>query len=117
MTDTREDTSEFQTVCNVNDVPEGEGRAFPLNGTLVALFHRAGEFFAINDCCPHMGASLASGYLEGCDVICPWHAWRFCVKDGLWMDNPKSNIKTDSYPVRVVGNEVQVALPIKRKLT
>jgi nitrite reductase (NADH) small subunit len=82
-----------------------------LNGTLVAVFLRGGTYFAINDSCPHMGASLASGYLEGTDVICPWHAWKFCIKDGLWMDNPRSKVKTESYAVRVVGNQVQVEVP------
>lgn len=102
---------EFESVCKTTDIPEGEGRAFPLNGTLVAVFRRDGQFFAVNDCCPHMGASLASGYLEGCNVICPWHAWKFCVKDGLWMDNPKSKIKTQTYAVRVIGDDVQVEVP------
>ena len=102
---------EFQTVCEVGAIPEGEGRAFPLNGTLVAVFLREGKYFAINDSCPHMGASLASGYLEGADVICPWHGWKFCVKDGLWMDNPRSKTRADSYAVRVVGNEIQVEVP------
>lgn len=109
MTDERH--SDFQTVCKTDEIPEGEGRAYPLNGTLVAVFLRNGEYFAINDCCPHMGASLASGYLDGNDVICPWHAWKFCVKDGLWMDNPRSKIKTETYAVRVIGNEVQVEIP------
>ncbi len=104
-------TIEFQTVCEVGAIPEGEGRAFPLNGTLVAVFLRNGEYFAISDSCPHMGASLASGYLEGTDVICPWHAWKFCVKDGLWMDNPRSKVRTESYAVRVVGTEIQVEVP------
>jgi nitrite reductase (NADH) small subunit/3-phenylpropionate/trans-cinnamate dioxygenase ferredoxin subunit len=106
-----DDTIEFQTVCKTSDIPNGEGRAFPLNGTLVAVFLRDGQYYAINDCCPHMGASLASGYLEGCDVICPWHAWKFSIKDGLWMDNPRSKIKTQTYAVRVVGDDVQVEIP------
>ena len=102
---------QFQTLCQADEIPEGEGRAFPLNGTLVAVVRREGEYFAITDSCPHMGASLASGYLEGCDVICPWHAWKFCVKDGIWMDNPKSKVRTDSYAVRIVGTDVQVEIP------
>ncbi|WP_373651185.1 Rieske (2Fe-2S) protein [Schlesneria sp. DSM 10557] len=108
---------EFQTVCTTEAIPEGEGRAFPLNGTLVAVFRRGGEFFAINDSCPHMGASLAAGYLEGCDVICPWHAWKFSVKDGTWMDSPKSKIRTECYAVKVVGNEIQVEVPKPRSST
>ena len=109
-----EEAIEFQTVCEIQSIPEGEGRAFPLNGTLIAVFRRDGEYFAINDSCPHMGASLASGYLDGCDVICPWHAWKFCVKDGIWMDNPKSKVRTETYAVRVVGNELQVEVPRPR---
>jgi nitrite reductase (NADH) small subunit len=108
MTD---ETIEFHAVCKTDSIPDGEGRAFPLNGTLVAVFRRDGQYFAINDSCPHMGASLASGYLEGCDVICPWHAWKFCVKDGVWMDNPKSKVRTESYAIRIVGDEVQVEVP------
>jgi len=102
------DAAEFQTVAKVGLIPDGEGRAFPLNGRMVAVFLRDGQYFAIDDCCPHMGASLAAGYLDGTEVMCPWHAWRFCVKDGLWLDNPKSKIRTESFAVRVLGDEIQV---------
>lgn len=103
-------TREFQTVAKVGSIPEGEGRAFPVNGQLIAVFLQDGEYFAINDACPHMGASLSAGYLDGTEVICPWHAWRFCVTDGLWLDNPKSKVRTESFEVRLVGDEIQVAL-------
>lgn len=105
------ETPAFHTVAKVGSIPEGEGRAFPVNGQLIAVFRRDGEYFAINDACPHMGASLAAGYLDGTEVICPWHAWRFCVKDGLWLDNPKSKVRTESFPVRLSGDEIQVGLP------
>ena len=105
--------SEFQTVARVGSIPEGEGRAFPVNGQLIAVFRRDGEYFAINDACPHMGASLSAGYLDGTEVICPWHAWRFCVTDGLWLDNPKSKVRTESFEVRIVGDEIQVSLRAK----
>ena len=101
-------TTEFQTVAKVGSIPEGEGRAFPLNGRMIAVFLRDGQYFAIDDCCPHMGASLAAGYLDGTEVMCPWHAWRFCVKDGLWLDNPQSKIRTETFAVRVLGDEIQV---------
>jgi nitrite reductase (NADH) small subunit len=103
--------SDFHTVCRTADIPEGEGRAFPVEGRLIAVFRVGGEYTAINDLCPHMGASLASGYVEDGAVQCPWHAWRFCVKEGTWLDNPKSKLKTDCYEVRVAGDEIQVRLP------
>jgi nitrite reductase (NADH) small subunit/3-phenylpropionate/trans-cinnamate dioxygenase ferredoxin subunit len=98
----------FQTVCKVQDVAEGEGKAIPVGKKIVALFRLAGEFYAIDDVCPHMGASLSSGYVEEGIVTCPWHAWRFRIKDGTWADNPR--IKIGCYPVRVEGDEVQVQI-------
>ena len=104
-----EEVNAFQTVCKTDSIPDGEGRAFPVNGTLVAVFRRDGEYFAINDSCPHMGASLAAGYVENGIVTCPWHAWRFKTCDGTWCDNPK--IKIESFEVRVAGDEIQVQVP------
>ena len=102
---------EFVSIAKMGDIPEGEGRTYPVNGRLVGLFFVDGEYFAINDLCPHMGASLAAGHVEDGAVSCPWHAWRFCVKDGLWLDNPKSKVKTDSYEVRLKGDDIQVNVP------
>lgn len=103
--------NDYQTVAKVGEIPEGQGRAFAVDGTMVAVFHVDGEYTAINDICPHMGASLAAGYIDGHGVMCPWHAWRFSVKDGTWLDNPRSQLKNDCYPVRVQGDEIQVLVP------
>jgi nitrite reductase (NADH) small subunit/3-phenylpropionate/trans-cinnamate dioxygenase ferredoxin subunit len=97
---------EFHTVCRVADIPEGEGKTVQVRGKLIAVFRHKGEYLAIDDCCPHMGASLAGGYVEGGIVTCPWHAWRFRLADGAWADNPR--IKIGCYAVRVVGEEIQV---------
>src|SRR5437763_1683409 len=98
--------TEFQTVCKVNEVAEGEGKTVALGNKLVALFYVDGQHFAIDDVCPHMGASLSGGYLENGIVTCPWHAWRFRLADGAWADNPR--IKIGCYAVRVVGDEIKV---------
>ena len=103
--------SEFQTVAKVGDIPPNEGRSFAVNGTMVAVFLVDGEYRAINDFCPHMGASLAPGYVEEGAVTCPWHAWRFCTKDGLWLDNPQAELRSATYPVRLQNDEIQVSVP------
>jgi nitrite reductase (NADH) small subunit/3-phenylpropionate/trans-cinnamate dioxygenase ferredoxin subunit len=98
--------AEFQTVGRVGDLPEGEARTVEIGGKLIAVFCHGGQYFALDDVCPHMGASLAAGLVEGGIVTCPWHAWRFRLADGAWADNPR--LKTGCYPVRVVGEEIQV---------
>jgi len=99
---------EFETVCKVHEVKEGEGKTISLRNKLIALFYVDGRYHAIDDVCPHMGASLSGGYLENDIVTCPWHAWRFRVTDGTWADNPR--IKIGCYPVRVVGDDIQIQL-------
>lgn len=101
---------EYHTVAQVGDIPPGEGRSYTVAGKMIGLFHIEGAYFAINDFCPHMGASLAAGNVEGDAVYCPWHAWRFCVKDGNWLDNPSGKVKTDCYPVRIAGDEIQIGI-------
>ncbi len=101
----------FVAVAKLGEIPAGEGRAFTVNGRRVAVFLKDGSYHAINDTCPHMGASLAEGYLDEAGVLCPWHAWKFCIKNGAWLDNPKSQIKTETFEVRIAGEEIQVLVP------
>jgi nitrite reductase (NADH) small subunit/3-phenylpropionate/trans-cinnamate dioxygenase ferredoxin subunit len=103
--------AEFQTVARVGEIPAGEGRAYRVGSRMVAVFFVDGAYTAINDTCPHMGASLSTGYVEEGGVICPWHAWKFCVKEGTWLDNPRACIKQETYEVRLVGDEIQVSVP------
>jgi len=98
--------AEFLTVCKVTDLADGEGKTVGVGSKLLAVFHYQGQFYAIDDMCPHMGASLSGGYVQDGVVTCPWHAWRFRLNDGAWADNPK--VKTGCYPVRVAGENVQV---------
>lgn len=110
-----DDSSEPQwiTVAPVGEIPDGEGRAYPVGKRMVAVFFSEGDYFAIDDFCPHQGASLAEGYIEGCAVSCPWHHWRFSIKDGTWLDNPK--IGVEKYNVRVMGGKIQVQEPAAKE--
>lgn len=99
----------FITVAAEGAIAEGTGQAFPVQGRMIAVFLEQGQYHAIDDLCPHMGASLADGYVEGGVVSCPWHAWRFRINDGTWCDNPK--IKIDAFPVRVLDGQIQVGMP------
>ena len=103
--------ADFQTVARVGEIPEGEGRCFEVAGRLIAVFQVGGVYSAIYDTCPHMGASLSTGYVENGGVTCPWHAWRFCVASGTWLDNPQSSLRQEVFATRVIGDEIQVKVP------
>lgn len=98
--------SEFENVGKVSEFEEGRGKAVPVEGRMVAVFRKGDEWYAIDDLCPHMGASLAEGHVEDHTVTCPWHAWRFCITDGTWEDNPR--LKVDTFEIRIEGDDVLV---------
>ena len=107
MSDSPATNDDFVTVAKVGAIPEGEGRSFQVGERLVAVFLQNGMYFAIDDLCPHMGASLGAGYLDEEGIVtCPWHAWRFRINDGKWADNPRLSV--DTFEVRVEGNAIQV---------
>ena len=111
--DTRMGMAEFRTVCSVSDLHEGLGRTVWVDEKPFALFRVNGEIYAIDDTCPHMGASLGGGFVENGTVTCPWHFWRFRLADGKWADNPRLGI--GCYQVRVDGDDVQIQITTKNE--
>jgi nitrite reductase (NADH) small subunit/3-phenylpropionate/trans-cinnamate dioxygenase ferredoxin subunit len=98
----------YQTVARVGDIAEGTGKPVEVEGRVIALFLDEGRYYAIDDACPHRGAPLCDGIVYDQSVTCTWHGWRFSLVDGRWLDSPRGGV--DSYPVRVVGDEIQVAV-------
>jgi nitrite reductase (NADH) small subunit len=110
MSDTHAAADEpaFTSVAREGEIPAGEGRTYEVAGRLVAIFFDGADYHAMDDLCPHMGASLASGPFVDGVVTCPWHAWRFRVCDGAWCDNEK--LKVSVFPVRVREGGIEVAV-------
>lgn len=99
----------IMTVARVGEIGDGEAVTVVGPGKAVSVFRDGEGYFAIDDMCPHMGASLAGGFVENGIVTCPWHYWRFRLADGAWADNPR--IKIGCYPVQVVDGDIRVELP------
>ena len=102
--------AEFVDICKVSDIPIGEARMILVNDVAFGIFNVSGEFFAIDDACPHAGASLSRGIIEGDVVRCRIHHWRFCVRSGTYLDETKPSCNVRNYPLRVVGEHVQIEL-------
>lgn len=54
-------------------------------GFAVFLVQLDGKIYAMGNTCTHAGGPLNEGKwvgAGGCEIECPWHASRFCVKDG-----------------------------------
>ena len=102
--------SNYQTICETSDVPEGEARMFMIQDLQIGVFHVGEEFFALDNRCPHAAASLAHGILEDETICCRIHHWKFNLRDGQRLDESCSKSKLRCFPVRVVGKDLQIDL-------
>ncbi|MDM7999643.1 MAG: Rieske 2Fe-2S domain-containing protein [Dehalococcoidia bacterium] len=111
-------------VAKEGDLAEGSLKQVSAEGHTLLLAMAGGRFYAAEGQCPHMGASLASGRLEGTVVTCPRHGSQFDLADGRmvrWAQLPgvasaiskairkPRGLKT--YPVKVEAGKVLVEIP------
>jgi len=75
-------------------------------GTPVALYNVSGRIYATGNTCLHRGGPLGEGDLEGCVVMCPWHAWTWDVTTGE--NTVNAALRVPSYEVKVEDGQVYV---------
>jgi len=99
--------SEWVDVVDESALVNGEHVVVDVEGTEVAVFKIDGEYYAIEDVCTHDGAEIASGILDGDEIICPRHGARFCVKTGAVM-SPPAYEDINCISVRIENKKIQV---------
>jgi 3-phenylpropionate/trans-cinnamate dioxygenase ferredoxin component len=99
--------SDWINVVEPLALADGDHIVVDVDGTEVAVFKIDGQFYAIEDVCTHDGAEIASGELEGNEIICPRHGARFCVKTGA-VKSPPAYENIACFPVRIENGKVQV---------
>ena len=114
---------DFVVVAKADEFPEGSATGVIVGGRALLVARIAGTYYAADDGCPHMGAKLSEGTLEGTVMTCPRHGSRFDLRDGhvvRWTSLPgpvaavakviKSPRPLKTYPVKVEGDLVLVQL-------
>jgi len=111
----------FVEAARIGDLPEGTMKEVSLQGHNILLARVGGKYHAAENICPHMGAKLSQGKLDGAVVTCPRHGSRFDLKDGnvvRWTNFPgpvstiarviKKPQGLKTYQVKVEGDRIQV---------
>ncbi len=92
-----------------SEIPPGTLKLAMMAGDFVLLSNVDGTFYATSTICPHAGAALHYGRLDGPEVECPLHGAVFDVTDGEVVMGP-APFGLLSYPVKVEDDEVLVDL-------
>lgn len=101
--------SEWVRVGEAAQFAIGRGRAVVVDGAAIAVFRTRKRWIALDDRCPHMGASLAAGRLIGGQVQCSWHEWRYDVSTGRCPVRPWACVRV--HDIKEEGGTVFIRRP------
>lgn len=102
----------WHTVCSLKELRDGEGRSVQVEGVEIGVYRCGDALFAVEDICTHAHAYLHEGSVDRrrCTVECPLHGAEFDLRSGASL-SPPAEEPLGTFPVRVVGDEVQVDVP------
>jgi len=91
-----------------DELAPGQRKLVFVDGRSIVLFNVDGMIRAIDNDCPHNGASLANGQLDGTFLRCPAHGLRFDLRTGRTPGAAGLGLKT--FPVDVVEGRLEVVV-------
>jgi anthranilate 1,2-dioxygenase ferredoxin subunit len=94
-------------VAAIDAVADEEVIGVSAGSVAIALFRLGDHFHALRDLCTHGKARLSDGYVEGGCIECPLHQGKIDIRDGS-PRSPPIVIPVQSFPVRVVGDRIEV---------
>jgi nitrite reductase/ring-hydroxylating ferredoxin subunit len=106
----------------VDQVPPGEMLSVMLGSTQVMITNVNGQFYAMDDLCPHLAVPLSQGVLNATCVTCPGHGSEFDLKTGeviKWVGKKPGFLgriltgeakKPTCYPIQVEGDRIYVEI-------
>ena len=93
-------TVEQLSLGPADDIRVGTSQVFYVEGREISVFRRESNWFAIDNHCPHSGASLAAGKCSESVVTCGWHHWQFDLRTGEAIGRPGFKVGTHALEVR-----------------
>ncbi|MFC1917608.1 Rieske (2Fe-2S) protein [Chloroflexota bacterium] len=98
----------FTQVAKTSEIPVNSTREFTVVGHEILVAHVGDAYYAANNRCPHVGAKLAGGKLEGTVITCSLHGSKFDLRNGKvirWTDYPA--------PLRILSKLFKLSKPLK----
>jgi len=115
--------SRFVEIGTSGDLAEGTMKEVMVQGHQILLTKIGGSCYAADNRCPHMGAKLSEGKLEGFVITCPRHGSQFDLRDGhvlQWTNLPtlvammgkiiKRPRRLTTYAVKLDGDRIMVEI-------
>ena len=98
----------FRAVLREEELWSGEKLGLEIEGRRLLLVNVDGVVRAFEDRCAHQAWPLSRGTLEGRELTCALHRWRYDACTGLGLNPP--GVALRRYPVAVVDGQITVDL-------
>lgn len=100
------DMSQFVKAATTEQIQPGTCIGVKVEGVFIGIYNVEGEYYAMNNICPHLGGVLTYGFLDKNCVTCPMHMWEFDVKTGECVWPGEESIPV--YPIKIEGEDILV---------
>jgi nitrite reductase (NADH) small subunit len=80
-------------LIRADEIQEGAAKLVRVNNEEIAVFKHQGQLCAIQNICPHEGGPLAKGRIQGGEVVCPLHGYKFDLTSGACSRDAKLKAK------------------------
>lgn len=104
-----ENADQFYKAFEVGAITDGEGRIVQAGVKKVAVFRLGDEYHTIQNYCPHAGGFLGLGTVKNDCVRCPRHGWKFDIRTGECITNPRYEVRR--YVTKIEDGWVWVGVP------
>jgi anthranilate 1,2-dioxygenase ferredoxin subunit len=81
-------TAALTQLCHLADVNEDEPFRAEIDGFAYAVFKVGEMIFVTADLCTHGPGLLSEGYVEDCQIECPFHQGKFDLRTGMPTEPP-----------------------------
>ena len=109
-------------ICRASELQPGEVKIVEAEKRSIGIFNIHSDFYALRNTCPHKGAPLCRGIINGLVVSdeplqmhmtrdgeivrCPWHGWEFDITTGRSVYNPhRMRVRTYNVAVEQIAEE------------
>jgi 5,5'-dehydrodivanillate O-demethylase oxygenase subunit len=96
----------LDAVHDADLLPPGRAKPIRILGENYAIYRgQSGEVQVIDYRCPHRGAQMHLGWVEGDEIRCVYHGWKFnkggqCTEQPAEHDGFHRKVKIGTYPTR-----------------
>ena len=100
--------SRYIKIATTAQIREGRSLLVSIEGDEVVLIQVEGQLYGIRNICAHQHIpKLHEGVINGHEVTCPMHGWKYDIRTGK---SPTGQGTVQTFPIKVAGVNVFIEL-------